>query len=311
MNILVTGGAGFIGSHLVDRLLERGEKVVCVDNFLLGNKKHLSNALKNDNFKLFDFDLLQIQKLDDLFAREKFDFIYHLAANSDIQAGVKSTKRDLELTFLLTYNILECMRKYNVCKILFTSSPTVFGTHDVALNEDLPMRPESLYGASKLASEAFIRGFSSLYNIQAWVLRLSNMVGERATHGILFDFLKKVKENTEELIVLGDGNQNKPYMYVHELIDSMFFIISNAEEKFNSYNVGPKDGVSVSVIANLFLKYFGTGQNIKYTGGKIGWKGDVPYYSHDSKKLKILGWEPKLSSKEAVEEAIKKMKDES
>ncbi len=136
MKALVTGGAGFIGSHLVDRLLAKGYEVICVDNFLLGKKQHLKDALKNEHFKLYNFDLLEIQELDMLFKKEKFDFVYHLAANSDIQAGVKSTKRDLELTFLLTYNILECMRKYNVNKILFTSSPTVFGTHDVALNEE-------------------------------------------------------------------------------------------------------------------------------------------------------------------------------
>ncbi len=176
MKILVSGGAGFIGSHLVDRLLAKGDVVVCVDNFLLGKKKHLINAMKSNSFQLHKFDLLNLDKLDSLFKKEKFNMVFHLAANSDIKAGVESTKRDLQLTFLLTYNILECMRKYNVDKILFTSSPTIFGSHDLALTEDLPMKPESIYGASKLASEAYIRGFSSLYNIQGWILRLSNMV---------------------------------------------------------------------------------------------------------------------------------------
>ena len=285
MKILVTGGAGFIGSHLVDRLLLKGESVVCVDNFLLGKKHHLKVALTDDNFKLCVFDLLDLNELDALFKQEKFDFVYHLASNSDIKAGVESTNRDLQLTFLITYNILECMRKHNVGKILFTSSPAVFGIHNKSLTEDLPMKPESLYGASKLASEAYLHAFSSLYNIQTWILRLSNMVGERTTHGILFDFLVKVKNNSKELIVLGDGNQNKPYMYVQELIDSMFFILENSHKQFNEFNVGPKDGVSVSVIATLFLEKFGNGQKIKYTGGKTGWKGDIPFYSHNSIKL--------------------------
>ena len=310
MKILVTGGAGFIGSHLVDRLLAKGYEVICVDNFLLGKKKHLNGAMRNKAFQLYEFDLLNLDELKSLFKKEKFDFVFHLAANSDIQAGVESTNRDLQLTFLLTYNVLECMRKYSVEKILFTSSPTVFGSHDVALTEDLPMKPESLYGASKLASEAYIRGFSSLYNIQAWILRLSNMVGERTTHGILFDFIKKVKNNPKELIVLGDGDQCKPYMYVHELIDCMFFVIDNANEMINAFNVGPKDGAKVSEIAEIFLNQFGTGQKIKYTGGKTGWKGDVPFYRHNSKILKKLGWEPKLSSKDAIIKAINKMKNE-
>tara|TARA_B100001996_G_C18645615_1_gene587278 strand:- start:670 stop:1605 length:936 start_codon:yes stop_codon:yes gene_type:complete len=309
MNTLVTGGAGFIGSHLVDKLLDNGHKVVCVDNFLLGTKDNLSDAMKSPMFKLYEFDLLDLKRLDLLFQKKNFDMVYHLAANSDIQRGIKSTDTDLNLTFLITYNVLECMRKHNTRKILFTSSPTVFGNHDVALTEDLPMKPESLYGASKLASEAYIRAFSTLYGIQSWVLRLSNMVGERTTHGILFDFVKKVKKNKEELIVLGDGNQFKPYMYVGELIDCMLFVVDNANKQFNIFNVGPKDGVKVSTIAKIFLEYFGEGQKIKYTGGLTGWKGDVPFYSHNSEKLNRLGWEPKLSSEAAIRKAVDRIKE--
>ena len=135
------------------------------------------------------------------------------------------------------------------------------------------------------------------------------MVGERSTHGILFDFQNKINENDKELIVLGDGNQNKPYMYVEELIDCMFYVIKHPKEKLNEFNVGPNDGVKVSAIAETFLKHFGKGHKIKYTGGKTGWKGDVPFYSHNSEKLKKLGWEPTLNSSEAVEKAILKMKD--
>jgi len=310
MKILVTGGAGFIGSHLIDRLLVKGEEVVCIDNLLLGKKEFLKDAMKNEHFQFHNFDMLLMDKLDGIFKKEKFDFVYHLAANSDIQAGIASTNRDLQLTFKLTYNVLECMRRHNVGKILFTSSPTIFGNHNEPLTEELPMKPESLYGASKLASEAYIRAFSSLYGIQAWILRLSNMVGERSTHGILYDFVNKVKNNPNELVVLGDGNQNKPYMYVHELIDCMFFVINNAKKKINAFNVGPKDSVKVSEIAKLFLKHFGSGQKIRYTGGTTGWKGDVPFYSHNSIKLNTLGWEPILTSEDAVKKAIIKMKQE-
>ena len=260
MKILVTGGAGFIGSHLVDRLLDKNHDVVCIDNLLLGKKEFLTDAFKNKHFSFYNFDLLNLDKLNQLFKKHCFDFVYHLAANSDIQAGVSSTNRDLDLTFRLTYNVLECMRINEVKKILFTSSPTVFGNSDKPLTEDLPMKPESLYGASKLASEAYLRAFSALYGIQSWILRLSNMVGERATHGILYDFYYKVKDNPDELIVLGNGEQCKPYMYVQELIDCMFFVIENSYKEINTFNVGPKDGAKVSEIAKLFLKYFGKDQ---------------------------------------------------
>ena len=307
MKVLVTGGAGFIGSHLVDRLLENGYKVVCIDNLSLGRKEFLSNSMDNNNFSFYEFDLLDIDSLKHIFLKYSFDMIFHLAANSDIRAGIDSTDRDLKLTFLLTYNVLECMRLYEVEKILFTSSPAVFCSHGTSLTEDLAMRPESLYGASKAASESYISAFSSLFGTKAWILRLSNMVGNRATHGILYDFSKKIKNNPNELIVLGDGNQNKPYMHVHELIDCMFFLLKNANDDLNIFNVGPSDSVKVSEIANMFLKDFGTGQVIKYLGGKGGWKGDVPFYSHNSIKLNVLGWAPKLSSREAVEKSIKEM----
>ena len=307
MKVLVTGGAGFVGSHLVDKLLEKGYKVVCVDNLILGKKEFLSNALENNNFTFYEFDLVDIDCLKQLFAKYSFDMVFHLAANSDIRAGLDSTDRDLKLTFLLTYNVLECMRIYSVEKILFTSSAAIFGGNEFSLTEDLPMKPESLYGASKASSELYIRAFSGLFGVQAWVLRLSNMVGNRATHGILYDFLKKIENNPNELIVLGDGNQNKPYMYVHELIDCMFFLLKNANEPLNIFNVGPSDSVKVSEIANMFLEKFGTGQEIKYSGGKGGWRGDIPYYSQNSQKLNTLGWAPKLSSREAVEKSIKEI----
>ena len=307
MKILVTGGAGFIGSHLVDRLLDNGNEVVCIDNLILGREEYLSNAKKNKYFNFYNQDLLELDLLKKIFSANSFDMVFHLAANSDIRAGVESTDRDLNLTFILTYNVLECMRLYDVKDILFTSSPAIFGNHEDSLTEDLPMRPESLYGASKLASESYIRAFSSLFGIKAWILRLSNMVGSRSTHGILFDFLRKIKSNSEELIVLGDGQQNKPYMHVSELIDCMLFLIDHADDDLNIFNVGPKDSVKVTEIANIFINEFDSGHSIRYTGGKGGWKGDVPYYSHNSKKLNELGWAPKLSSREAVEKSIKEM----
>ncbi len=210
MKILVTGGAGFIGCNLIDRLLSfENNQVTCIDNLTLGKKENLEKALNNPNFKFYNIDLLNFKKVSEVFKSERFDLVYHLAANSDIRSSFNTTDRDLKLTFLTTYNVLESMRVSDVSKILFTSSPTVYGNHDVPLTEQLQMNPESLYGASKLASEAFIRSFSSLYGIQAWILRLSNMVGGRSTHGILYDFFNKIKKNSNELEVLGNGLRKK------------------------------------------------------------------------------------------------------
>lgn len=309
MKVLVTGGAGFIGSHLVDSLLSKGNEVVCVDNLLLGNKENIEEANKNKMFEFHEFDLLDKYKLNSLFEINNFDRVYHLAANSDIQEGIKSTNRDLELTFLSTFNVLESMRNNDVNEFFFTSSPAIFGRHKVSLSENLEMNPESLYGASKLASEAYVKTFSSLYGIKSWILRLSNTVGERSTHGILYDFLHKLTKSDTELVVLGDGSQLKPYMYVHELIECIFYVTENSNDLINIFNVGPKDGVRVSRIAELSIEGFGSNQKIRYTGGETGWKGDIPFYSHDSKKLRDLGWEVKLTSEEAVIKAISMIKE--
>tara|TARA_B100001059_G_C17700407_1_gene509770 strand:+ start:44 stop:649 length:606 start_codon:yes stop_codon:yes gene_type:complete len=201
------------------------------------------------------------------------------------------------------------MRIYKVSKLFFTSSPAIFGNHDAPLTEELPMKPESLYGASKLASENFIRAFTNLYQIQSWIIRLSNMVGKRATHGILYDFKNKIQKDSKQLIVLGDGQQFKPYMHVSELIECIFFLLEKSNEKLNIYNVGPEDGIKVSKIAELFLEEHGKGHEIFYTGGKVGWKGDQPFYSHNSKKLYNLGWKPSMSSRQAVERSIKELND--
>ncbi len=307
LNALVTGGAGFIGSNLVDRLLDRGYRVVCVDNFILGKKENIQSAFRHEDFSIYNFDLLEKERLNELVKKKHIDIVFHLAANSDIREGTKNTDRDLKLNFLTTYNVLECMKENNVKKIVFTSTPAVYGYHNDPLKEEFTMKPESLYGASKLAAEAFIQAFAKLYGIQSWIFRLSNMVGERMTHGILYDFLNKIKKNPKELKVLGDGNQCKPYMYVHDLIDAFFFVIENAKDLINIFNIGPKDSTKVSEIVEIFLEELKLDPKIVYSGGKTGWKGDVARYSHDASKLGRLGWKPKMGSTEAVRFAIKRI----
>ena len=219
MKVLVTGGAGFIGSHLVDRLLAKGDKVVCVDNFLLGKKEHLKNALGSERFRMYAFDLMELEKLDEMFREEKFDMVYHLAANSDIKLGHSKIRRDLDNTFLTTFNVLACMKEHDVKEILFASSSAVYGELNEPLSESSgPLFPISLYGASKLASEAYISGFRENYGMKAWIIRFPNVIGWRLTHGVIYDFLNRLEVNKSELLVLGDGKQQKPYLYIDDLI---------------------------------------------------------------------------------------------
>ena len=303
-SILVTGGAGFIGSHLIDRLLDEGNKVICVDNFILGSMDNLKSATKSKNFKIYNKDILDLAALDEVFKEEYPEIVYHLAANSDVKEGAESTNRDLNLTFMTTYNVLECMKKYKVENIVFTSTPAVFGNKSEPLVEEMSANPESLYGASKLASEFFIKTFSNLYGINCWIIRLSNIVGERSTHGVIHDFLIKLDKNKEQLNVLGDGNQTKPYMYVKDIVDAIIFIFRNSSERINIFNVGPKDATKVSKIAEILLEELSTKREIVYAGGIGGWKGDVPFYSYDASKLEKLGWRTKYNSTEAVRIAI-------
>ncbi len=305
MKVLITGGAGFIGSHLADRLLEKGHHVSCIDNFILGNKENVEGALEKDNFQLIELDLFDLDELNKLFKANHFEFVYHLAANSDIQKGTKSTTTDLTQTFMTTYNILEAMRENQVKNILFTSSSAVFGTYEGPIDEDIAMRPESLYGAGKAASESYIRAFSNLYDINSWIIRLANTVGGRLTHGIIFDFLNKIKHNDKELVVLGDGKQAKPYMHVDDLIDCMLYIVDNSNDRVNTFNVGPEDRITVEEIAKLTLEIYGGKQKITYTGGSSGWKGDIPTYLQNTKKIKTLGWKPRYNSREAIIKALK------
>ena len=302
--ILVTGGAGFIGSHLIDRLLDEGNQVICIDNFILGRIDNLKKANKNKFFKLYEEDLLNLEKIDKIFNQENFNTVYHLAANSDIRES-QNTSRDLNLTFMTTYNVLECMKKHKVKNLIFTSTPAVFGNKTEPLVEEMTANPESAYGASKLASEFFIKTFSNLYGINCWIVRLSNIVGERTTHGVIHDFLIKVEENKKELKVLGDGNQSKPYMYVKDIVDAIIFIFKNSSERINVYNVGPKDSTKVSEIAEMLLKECNLKREIVYGSEKFGWKGDVPYYTYNANKLENLGWKTKYNSSEAVRIAIK------
>ncbi len=304
--VLVTGGAGFIGSHLCDRLLALGCRVVALDNLSLGRESNLDKAKENPSFSFVKGDILDEALLDKVFREGHFDMVFHLAANSDIARSHANPNVDLDMTFMTTYQTLKMMRAYDVKKIMFASTSAIYGqTGGVAVDEGYgPLFPASHYGAAKLASEAFISSFAENYGIQAWFTRFPNVCGERTTHGILHDFVKKLKKNPQELEVLGNGKQAKPYLYVQDLIDAILFVCENAHEKVNAFNVGVEGQTSVSKIAQMVIDAMGLTAQIRYTGGDRGWIGDVPKFAYNVDKIHKLGWRSKLTSDEAVQKAI-------
>ncbi|MGA3268006.1 MAG: NAD-dependent epimerase/dehydratase family protein [Verrucomicrobiota bacterium] len=308
--ILVTGVAGFIGSHLTDAVLARGMTVVGIDNLKLGRREYLAQALKHPRFKFFENDLNDLAACRNFIAAESqaapFDTVWHLAANSDIRAGVTDPDVDLRDTFLTTHSILKLMREFRIPAIAFSSTSAIYGVHDQLLTEDLgPLFPISNYGAMKLAAEAAISAALEAYLDRAWIFRFPNVVGSRATHGAIYDFAHKLKQNPAELEVLGDGSQEKPYFHVADLIDAMLFITANAKEKLNYFNIGTVGSVTtVRHLAESVVKEMSPGAKIRYSGGNRGWVGDVPKFNYSVAKLKQLGWSPRLTSDQAVARAV-------
>jgi len=307
MNILVTGGAGFIGSHLDDALIAAGHSVTAVDNLVLGRKENIAHLTGHEQFNFIEADVLNEDAMRQVFAQGNFEMVFHLAANSDIQKGGKDPLTDFNLTFRTTFQVLQLMKEFEVKKLFFASTSAIFGdSHDV-LNEDYgPLQPVSNYGAGKLASEAFISAFSSTYGIQTWIARFPNVVGERLTHGVIYDFIRKLRKTPTELEVLGNGEQCKPYIYVKDLVEGILFIVSHAHERFNVYMLGSNTRTKVKEIAAIVIEEMGLNAQIRYTGGARGWVGDVPEFQYDLSKVNKLGWTAKYNSNEAVRMAVKK-----
>lgn len=308
---LITGAAGFIGSHLVDALLARGCSVVGIDNMKLGRRANLESALQNPRFKLFEADLNDLAAcraiLRDVLATSPITEAWHLAANSDIRAGVADPDVDLNDTFLTSHNVIKLLREFKIPRLAFASTSAIYGVQPGLLVEDMgPLFPISNYGAMKLASEAAISAALESFLEQAWVFRFPNVIGSRATHGAIYDFIQKLRQNPAELEVLGDGSQEKPYLHVGELVEAMLFIHDHAKDKLNYFNIAPTDGAStVKFMAETAVRLASPNAKIRYTGGSRGWVGDVPKFRYDVSKLLQLGWRPKLSSDAAVELAVR------
>lgn len=306
MKIIITGGAGFIGSHLIDRLLVDGNKILVLDDFSLGNKANLERYYNNENFKWKKCDVSNFKSLDETFKKFKPECIFHLTANSNIKVGAYDVSVDLERTFKTTITILEAMRINNIKKLVFASSSAIFGSKKGRLLEDSgPLVPESNYGAAKLASESFIGAFSKNNDIQTWIFRFPNVCGPRATHGVFFDFVGFLNKDQSQITVGGDGKQSKPYIYVLDLVDAIMVGWKKANKRFNVFNVGNYPLVSVNEILSFLLNEKKIKNiNIKYTGVP-SWPGDVTTYIFDDSKIRKMGFKPKYNSIEACKRTAK------
>jgi len=308
MRVLVTGGAGFIGSHLCDRLIARRDQVWAIDNLHLGQRRNIAHLDGNAAFRFCEFDILDRSALDQLFRDAKFDAVFHMAANSDIAAGNSDPQLDLRLNHLTTTTLLDVMRSNKVAKIFFASTSAVFGEAQGRLHEDFgPLQPISFYGASKLSAEDYLSVYAHTFGIRTVVLRFPNVVGERATHGAIYDFLRKLRADSGRLPVLGDGRQTKPYLYVADLVDAILLAWDRAPGQYAVYHAAGIGETSVREIAEIVVRRAAPEAQIEYGGGDRGWPGDVPRFSYDTQRLLDLGWKPQRSSTAAVELAVERI----
>ena len=311
MNILVAGGAGFIGSHLCDALLSKNNTVIVADKLIMGSKniEHLS---QNTNFKFYEMELANQDNVDKLFGDNKIDIVYHMAANSDIQKSANDTSIDFNDTLLTTRVLLESMRKNNVKNIFFASTSAVYGEMpDIMLNEETGgLKPVSYYGGAKLASEALISSYVSMCDMNAVIFRFPNVIGPRLTHGVVYDFVKKLRNNPKELEILGNGTQCKPYIYVTDLVNAIVKLTEQFEPGVDVFNISVmSEGTSVTHIAEIVVDVLGLSDvEFKYTGGDRGWKGDVPRFKYDISKVLATGWKPEYTSDEAVRKAAQSLR---
>jgi UDP-glucose 4-epimerase len=310
MKAFVTGGAGFIGSHLVDRLLKQGDTVTCYDNLSSGETKYIKHNMENEKFKFIEADLLDF---DDVKSSIKnHDVVFHIAANPYVRLGEKQTRLDLEQGPIAIYNLLESMRLNEIKKIVFSSSSVVYAeTPPIAIPETYgPTLPISLYGAAKLGCEGLISSFCGTFGFQAWIYRFANVVGIRSTHGVIKDFIDKLNKNPKELEILGNGKQQKPYLHAYDIVDAILFGFDHSDEQVNLFNVGVDSNTTVTKIAEMVVEEMGLKDvKFKYTGGDRGWAGDVPRFQLSTEKMKKIGWTAHYTSDEAVRKAIREVLD--
>ena len=300
MRYLITGGAGFIGSHLIEKLIAKHE-IVVLDNMSEGDPAFIAKHESNPNFTFIKGDMNDSSALDS--ALQGVDAVFHLAAHRDVRAGASNPRKDIDDGILLTFNLLESMRAAGVKDIIFSSSQTVYGeVSDEPVSENFgPMIPISIYGASKLACESLVMAYSHTFGMRSWIFRFANIVGPGGTHGVIPDFILKLKNNNSQMEILGDGTQTKPYLAVEDCVDGIIFGYENSSDSVNLFNLGTDGWTSVTRLAEIVVEECGL-ENVKfsYTGGKRGWVGDVPRIRLSSDKIKNLGWKAQHDSDEAV-----------
>ena len=311
MRVLVTGGAGFVGSNLSKRLLDEAHQITVFDNLSLGSLENLRDCTGRGGFDFVRGDLLDLACLQEVVRGH--DLVFHMAANSDIPAGAKWTDTDLRQGTLATYNVLEAMRLEAVHDIVFASSSVIYGEPTVSPTpEDYgPLLPISMYGASKLACEGLISAFCHNYDFRAWMFRFGNICGLHATHGALVDFTRKLQANPRQLQILGNGRQAKPYLHVSECVDGMIYGWQHSHDQLNYFNLACEGATTATQLAEYVVDALRLqGVEFAYTGGERGWRGDVPQVRLDCNKMERLGWRAQMTSQEAARRAAREVTEE-
>jgi UDP-glucose 4-epimerase len=296
----VTGCAGFIGSTLTERLLADGHTVVGYDNFSTGQRRFLAAALASANFCLVRGDVLDLATLTE--SMNGSEFVFHLAANADVRFGTEHPRKDLEQNTIATHSVLEAMQQNGINKIAFSSSGSVYGeSSTLPTPEDAPFPVQtSLYGASKSAGEGLIAAYCAGFGFQSYIFRFVSILGERYTHGHIFDFYRQLEHDSSRLRVLGNGRQRKSYLYVHDCIDAMLVAIQRSNDRVNIFNLGTDTYCEVNDSIGWICEALGVTPQVEYCGGDRGWAGDNPFLFLDTKKVRALGWRPKLTIRQGI-----------
>jgi UDP-glucose 4-epimerase len=309
MNLVVTGGAGFIGSNLVDRLIAAKHSVTVIDNLSGGHREFLAHHEGKPGFTFVELDVRDHDKLVTALP-ENTDVVFHLAANSDIARGINEPMLDFEQTTVATFSLLRAMQARGIRKLFYTSGSGVYGDRGTKYSSESygPLLPVSMYGASKLSAEGFISAFCHLYDMRAWILRPANIIGPRLTHGVVFDFVRRLRTEPGYLKILGDGKQSKAYLHVDDVVNAILTVWKKSKEQVAIYNLSSNSFITVNEIARLvFAEMKLKGVKVEHTGGKVGWKGDVAIVRLHNKKLARLGWRAKYDSAKAVRASVRAM----